>query len=115
TTLVNVFGEEDEADDTPPSAPTVTNITPQPNIVNPQTGLPVPSFGGFAVTTETPATENIVSGNLSVTIVADEDTNSLLIRASPREYRQLLTTIAQLDSVPLQVLINAVIGQVRLT
>ncbi len=52
---------------------------------------------------------------MSVTIVADEDTNSLLVRASPREFRQLLTTINQLDTVPLQVLINGVIGQITLT
>jgi general secretion pathway protein D len=50
-----------------------------------------------------------------VTIVADEDTNSLLVRSTPRDYRQLLTTINNLDTLPPQVLINAVIGQVTLT
>jgi general secretion pathway protein D len=59
--------------------------------------------------------EGVVSANLSVTIVADEDTNSLLVRSTPRDYRQLLTTINNLDTVPPQVLINAVIGQVTLT
>jgi len=63
----------------------------------------------------TTANSNAVSANLSVTIVSDEDTNSLLVRASPREYRQLLTTISSLDTVPAQVLIHAVIGQVTLT
>ncbi|MDT8399090.1 MAG: type II secretion system secretin GspD [Pseudomonadales bacterium] len=61
------------------------------------------------------ATAEIVSANLSVTIVADADTNSLLVRGTPREYRQLLTAINNLDRVPQQVLINAVIGQVTLT
>lgn len=56
-----------------------------------------------------------VSANLSVSIVADEDTNTLLIRATPQEYRQLLTTIGTIDMVPTQVLINAVIGQATLT
>ncbi|MEX0619754.1 MAG: secretin N-terminal domain-containing protein [Pseudohongiellaceae bacterium] len=56
-----------------------------------------------------------VSANLDVTIVADEASNSLLIRSSARDYRQLLTTISQLDNVPLQVMINAVIAQVTLT
>ena len=56
-----------------------------------------------------------VSANLSVKIVADEATNSLLIRGTAREYRQLLTIISQLDVVPLQVMINAVIAQVTLT
>ena len=56
-----------------------------------------------------------VSANLSVKIVADETTNSLLIRSSARDYRQLLTTISQLDVIPLQVMVNAVIAQITLT
>ncbi|MXY91033.1 MAG: type II secretion system protein GspD [Gammaproteobacteria bacterium] len=56
-----------------------------------------------------------VSANLQVRIVADEATNSLLIRASARDYRQLLTTISQLDVAPLQVMVNAVIAQITLT
>ncbi len=56
-----------------------------------------------------------VSANLRVKIVADEATNSLLIRSTARDYRQLLTTINQLDAVPLQVMINAVIAQITLT
>ncbi len=57
----------------------------------------------------------VVSADLNVSIVADEATNSLLIRSNPRDYRQLLTTITQLDAVPLQVMINAVIAQITLT
>ena len=56
-----------------------------------------------------------VSANLTVKIVADEATNSLLIRSTARDYRQLLTTISQLDVVPLQVMVNAVIAQITLT
>ena len=56
-----------------------------------------------------------VSADLSVKIVADEATNSLLIRSTARDYRQLLTTISQLDVVPLQVMVNAVIAQITLT
>lgn len=56
-----------------------------------------------------------VSANLTVRIVADEATNSLLIRSTARDYRQLLTTISQLDVVPLQVMVNAVIAQITLT
>ncbi len=55
------------------------------------------------------------SANITVTIVADEETNSLLIRATPREYRQLLATLSNMDRVTPQVLIHAVIGQVTLT
>lgn len=61
------------------------------------------------------ATTTAVSANLRVKIVADEATNSLLIRSTARDYRQLLTTINQLDAVPLQVMINAVIAQITLS
>lgn len=61
------------------------------------------------------ANDNSVSADLSVSIVADEDTNSLLIRSTPRDYRQLLTIISRLDTLPQQVMINAVIGQATLS
>ncbi len=63
----------------------------------------------------TVALPTVVSANLRVRIVADEATNSLLIRSTARDYRQLLTTINQLDAVPLQVVVNAVIAQITLT
>ncbi len=56
-----------------------------------------------------------VSAELKVTIVSDESTNSLLIRANPRDYRQLLETIYQLDKVPKEVMVNVVIAEVTLT
>jgi len=56
-----------------------------------------------------------VSAQLKVSLVADEDTNSLLVRARPRDYRQLLETISVLDQVPKEVMINAVIAEVRLS
>ncbi|BAP56558.1 general secretion pathway protein D [Thioploca ingrica] len=56
-----------------------------------------------------------VSAELKVNIVADENTNSLLIRASPRDYRQLLETIYLLDHVPKEVMVNVVIAEVTLT
>ncbi|MFK5971253.1 MAG: type II secretion system secretin GspD [Candidatus Marithrix sp.] len=56
-----------------------------------------------------------VSAELKVRIVSDESTNSLLIRANPRDYRQLLETIYQLDQVPKEVMVNMVIAEVTLT
>ncbi len=56
-----------------------------------------------------------ISAELKVNIVADENTNSLLIRASPRDYRQLLETIYILDQVPQEVMVNVVIAEVTLT
>ena len=67
------------------------------------------------LTTGGTSANGAVSANLTVKIVADEATNSLLIRSTARDYRQLLTTISQLDVVPLQVMVNAVIAQITLT
>lgn len=67
-----------------------------------------------ATATGSSTSQQAVSANLSVKIVADEATNSLLIRSTARDYRQLLTTISQLDAVPLQVMVNAVIAQITL-
>jgi len=56
----------------------------------------------------------VSSANINVTIVADEDSNTLLVRTTAKDYKQLLETIRVLDIVPLQVLINVVIAQVTL-
>jgi len=100
-TLSNVF-EEDEDEFIPATA-----VEPQ-SAEAPATDTPdvAPAPVGSATA---------VSANLRVRIVADEATNSLLIRSTARDYRQLLTTINQLDAVPLQVVVNAVIAQITLT
>ena len=49
-----------------------------------------------------------------VRVVADEDHNTLLILASPRDYKRILGTLEQLDIVPLQVHIEATIVEVLL-
>ncbi len=74
----------------------------QTNITNPP--LAPPGYGLLPVSAE-----------LDITIVADEATNSLLIRATAKEYRQLLETIAVLDQIPKEVLINVVIAEVGLS
>lgn len=126
-TLTQVFGEPDEEETQQPADTQQQGQSnqPQPFITRLTPDGPVAVTGGpfaAAVTAaaaptdagEAPAT-GAVSANLSVTIVADEDTNTLLVRATPREYRQLLTTLGTMDVVPAQVLINAIIGQVTLT
>jgi general secretion pathway protein D len=78
------------------------------------TNVDNPDAADAATPAQFTTSSTAVSANLRVTIVADEPTNSLLIRANPRDYRQLLAIISQLDSAPLQVMINAVIAQVVL-
>ncbi len=68
-----------------------------------------------AATSANSAMPTTVSAELTVNIVADEATNSLLVRATPKDYRQLLGTIALLDTVPKEVMINVVIAEVALT
>lgn len=109
-TLSEVF-EEDELEDLPALGAADTALTSQQ--------MPVATDNqGAAQAAEIapgPAATVAVSANIRVKIVADESTNSLLIRSTARDYRQLLTTINQLDTVPLQVMINAIIAQITLT
>ncbi len=49
-----------------------------------------------------------------IRIIADDTTNSLVIRAAPREYRKIRAALEELDVLPLQVLIEATIAEVTL-
>jgi len=62
-----------------------------------------------------PGSKMTVSAELDITLVADESTNSLLIRATPQDYQQLLETIYALDQVPKEVMVNVVLAEVTLT
>lgn len=104
-TLSNVFEDDDADTATLPNRGTNSPLA---------SGSPI-EVSGAEVDNSNSIGAAAVSANLSVKIVADEVTNSLLIRSTARDYRQLLTTINQLDSVPLQVMINAVIAQITLS
>lgn len=109
STLMDVFQTDDDEDlrtrkkekDAPKEATPETSATSD--------APPVPTPVATANTAPT------VSAELKVNIVADEATNSLLVRATPKDYRQLLETIALLDTVPKEVMINMVIAEVELT
>jgi len=79
------------------------------NVVAPSGAAPPPAAGAAApAATAKPAT---LSG--PVTIVPDELTNSLLIRASQQDYDLLRQGVDQLDIRPLQVLIEVMIVEAR--
>ncbi len=61
------------------------------------------------------ATSQRVDLGSNVSIVADTINNSLLVKASPRDYKKILDALKQLDVVPLQVLVEATIIEIRLT
>jgi len=56
-----------------------------------------------------------LSRNGDIQIIADDVRNALVILSSPEDYQMIEATIKQLDTVPLQVLIEASIIEVTLT
>jgi len=56
-----------------------------------------------------------ISGIGDVRIIADDPNNSIIIVATPQEYETIKAVIKELDVMPLQVLIEATIIEVRLT
>jgi general secretion pathway protein D len=108
---------------------------------NPTTsGLPSSNMGTFAVNpsdqnssagnpgafaTNDPEKEalagNLATGGASIAnigkikIIADEANNSIVIVATAQDYEVILPVITQLDVMPLQVLIDATVVQVKLT
>jgi general secretion pathway protein D len=68
--------------------------------------------GGTSVQRASASTLQLSS---EVSIVADPVNNSLLVRSSPRDYKRILDALKQLDIVPLQVLVEATIVEIRLT
>jgi len=71
----------------------------------------VPPAGGQPSAGQSAARQSSLAG--SVTIVPDELTNSLLIRASSRDYDVIKDAVDQLDIRPLQVLIEVLIVEAR--
>jgi general secretion pathway protein D len=65
--------------------------------------------------TSQPAVASTIELSAPVSIVADSVNNSLLIRASARDYKMILDALKQLDLVPLQVLVEATIVEISLT
>lgn len=55
-----------------------------------------------------------LSEGVGTRIIADTTTNSLVIRATPGEFRRIEDALRQLDILPLQVLIEATIAEVSL-
>ena len=79
-------------------------------------GAPKPNQSGSTLAPgNSLASSSSVSLGGGVSVVADAANNSLLIKASPREYKKILDALKQLDIVPLQVLVEATIVEVTLS
>ncbi|MCK7575710.1 MAG: type II secretion system secretin GspD [Chromatiales bacterium] len=70
---------------------------------------------GQSQTTRQSGSAHELEMSSSVNIVADTVNNSLLVRASPRDYKKILDALKQLDILPLQVLVEATIVEITLT
>lgn len=65
---------------------------------------------------ETPAvTATAASSEQPPVFIEDKSTNSLIIRATPKQYAQVLSLLDKLDQRPPQVLINVIIAEVSLS
>jgi general secretion pathway protein D len=53
-------------------------------------------------------------GGRAIRVIANQATNSLVIRATPADYRKIEAALRQLDILPLQVLLEATIAEVTL-
>ncbi|HEX7372291.1 MAG TPA: type II secretion system secretin GspD, partial [Thermodesulfobacteriota bacterium] len=88
--------------------PTPTPAAPAPRGVRP---APTPPAAPGA---PAPAVEGGGVPEGEITIVVDETTNSLIIRAYHRDYKAILETIKKLDIYPKQVLIEVLLAEVTL-
>jgi general secretion pathway protein D len=80
------------------------------NLTRPGAGTTTLSRPGGA----RPSAATMMSADDEIRIIADDTTNSLVIKAKPREYRKIREALGQLDILPLQVLIEATIAEVTL-
>ncbi len=104
---------------------TTTTPSPRPSgLAQSPTGQPRPATGaqahrpsalqpGLSTGRPTGAPPGQQAGP-EIRIIGDSTTNSLVIWASPRDYRKIRKALEQLDIVPLQVLIEATVAEVTL-
>lgn len=62
-----------------------------------------------------PGVADAAAPRSNITITADERSNAIVIMASPQEYGSIESALRDLDSAPLQVLLEAAIAEVTLT
>lgn len=93
----------------------VSPPAPGPKGIKPTTPSPSPPPASAPTKEEkAPGAEGTVPEG-EINIVVDETTNSLIIRAYPRDYKAILETIKKLDLYPKQVFIEVFLAEVTLT
>lgn len=68
-------------------------------------------------TATTPSSPTAMEGKLTdeVSLVADPSTNAVIIRATERDYQEILSVLQRLDIIPRQVLISVIIAEISLS
>jgi general secretion pathway protein D len=96
---------------------TAEQTTPEEAEAGVGTGLaePTPSLAAPLSPTTTAFGPEEEEGQPETRIIADDSTNSLVVRALPDDYRKIREAIERLDTLPLQVLIEATVAEVTLT
>ncbi len=122
-TILNTLYGRREVSRAPATTPRPGQPTPRPGLGVQPPATPPPAPGAAPPSAAPPpGTAGPISvegapGEVvgEVTIVPDEATNALVIKTSPRNYEIIEATIKQLDIVPKQVIIEALIAEVTLT
>ncbi len=63
----------------------------------------------------TPPADKLKAGTEPMKIIADKNTNSIIIKSLPADYQSIKALIQTIDATPQQVLIEAIIAEVTLT
>lgn len=93
------------------------------------TGLTGAAAGGASNQNNSSAARTIERGNTpsqgttgtapglggSVQVIADTETNTLIVRASPQDYQQVRKVLERLDASPRQVMVQVMVAEVALT
>ncbi len=117
-TLESVFGGVGGARDRKPSVAPGQQAASITNKAMAKTGTTTPARSATRTATTRNRTNignNSESDLSNVRVIADEPNNALIIMAKPQQYKLIESIIKQLDVMPLQVLINADIFEIRLT
>jgi general secretion pathway protein D len=105
--LLNGIFTGESTSDTENNSSATTNDTPEANISGATTPTPVSTSESRPNLELTGGISDDIEGD--ITIIPDPDTNSLIIRTSPRNYPAILALINKLDLFPQQVLIEVLI------
>ena len=96
------------------SAPSLAPGARPAEIRSPTTGAP-PTAGTTAATAATFQLQGVGTTASEVRVIADKDTNSLLILSTAADYDVIESALRKLDVIPRQVLVEVMLAEVSLT